>query len=54
MPPTNDPNVVSVSSNDVLIHPEWYSPTLLHDVALVRFSDPIELNGISVSIYFNE
>lgn len=46
IPPTNDPNVVSVSSNDILIHPEWYPPTLLHDVALVRFSEPIEFNGM--------
>ncbi|XP_066245186.1 brachyurin-like isoform X2 [Euwallacea similis] len=45
MPPSNDPNVVNVSSGDIVIHPDWYRPTLLHDVAIVRFQKPVPLNA---------
>lgn len=45
MPPTNEPHAISVSSDDVVIHPGWARPVLVHDIALVRLSEPLTLNG---------
>lgn len=45
MPPTTEPHAISVSSDDVVIHPGWASPVLVHDIALVRLSEPLTLNG---------
>lgn len=48
LPPASDTNVIAISTDDVLIHPLWIRPMMVHDIALVRFSDPVPINGISL------
>lgn len=43
--PSTEPHAISVSSDDVVIHPGWARPVLVHDIALVRLSEPLTLNG---------
>jgi len=45
LPPADDTNVITRSTNDVLTHPLWVRPMMVHDIALVRFSDPVPING---------
>lgn len=44
-PATNDPHAIAVSSGDVVIHPNWTRSVLLHDIAIVRFHDPVPISG---------
>ncbi|ERL89799.1 hypothetical protein D910_07160 [Dendroctonus ponderosae] len=45
MPPGTAPNVISRSSDDVLIHEGWNRAILLHDIAIVRFETPVPLSA---------
>lgn len=45
LPPADDTNVIIRSTDDVLLHPLWVWPMMVHDIALVRFSDPVPING---------
>lgn len=45
IPPADDTNVIVISTNDVLTHPLWVRPMMVHDIALVRFNNPVPING---------
>jgi len=45
LPLANESAAVNVSSGDVVIHPSWHRPTLLHDIAIIRLSEAVPLSA---------
>lgn len=47
----NDPNRITVASNDFLLHPSYNSTTLYNDLGLIRLRIPVQFSGKLNSLF---
>ena len=49
LPPKGDPSVTRHAVDAILIHPSWQSALYNNDVALLRLSSPLPLDGVTIA-----